>query len=356
MSDILKVQQDVANSVAEQLQVTLAATDVAKVELGGTRNADAYDAFLRGKQIMRGPNVHGENYRDALAAFDNAIVLDPNFAKAYAERAWALHSIAVTAPNPDDRAALREQARTAAERAVALAPDLGETHAALASIRAYALFDYAGAAPEFERALALAPGNANVQWSFAWYAADLGHFDQAISAARRAVSLDPENPTPHGVLGFVLSYARRYTEALAAYQDFKALRPESRAVEGEIALTLLASGQVEQARQACESQSTRMEETNRHQCLALAYHYLGRQADEERELKQFQALEGDSAAYSYAGIYSQWGDVATALQWLNKAEKLRDPLLWLLKIDWQLDPLRNEAQFKAIVARMNFPP
>jgi TolB-like protein/tetratricopeptide (TPR) repeat protein len=356
LSDILKVQKDVANSVAQHLQITLATDDVAKVELGGTYNADAYDAFLRGKQMMRGPNLHGESLRDALAAFDKAIALDAHFARAYAERAWALHDIAVNVHNPHDRTALREQARTAAERAVALAPDLGETHAVLASIRAYALFDYAGAAPEFERALALSPGNANVQWSFAWYAADLGHFDQAISAARRAVSLDPENAVPHGVLGFVLSYARHYTEALAAYKDFQVLRPESRAIEGEMALTLIASGQVEQARRVCESPSTRMEENDRHHCLALAYQTLGRQTDAERELNKYQALDGDSAAYSYAGIYSQWVNVATALRWLAKAEQLRDPLLWLLKIDWQLDPLRNEPEFRAIVARMNFPP
>jgi serine/threonine-protein kinase len=356
ISDVLKVQTDLATSIAQQLQVKLVGDETAKLELGGTKNPDAYDAYLRGKQIMRGPNAHGETTHDALAAFDKAIALDPNFAKAYADRAWALHGIAISVHDSQERAALREQALTAAQHAVALAPDLGETHAALAAMRSYEFFDYAGAAPEFERALALSPGNANVQWAFAWYAADLGHFDQAISAARRAVSLDPENATPHGALGFVLSYARRYPEALAAYQDLKVLRPESLGVEGAIAQTLLASGQVEQARQVCESPSTKMDESDRHHCLALTYHFLRRQTDAQRELAKYQALEGDSAAYSYAGIYSQWGDVANALQWLTKAEERRDPLLWLLRIDWQLDPIRNEAGFKAIVARMNFPP
>jgi TolB-like protein/tetratricopeptide (TPR) repeat protein len=355
-SDVLKVQTDIATSIAQQLQVKLFGDETTKLELGGTKNPDAYDAYLRGKQIVRGPNPHGETTRDALAAFDKAIAMDPNFAKAYADRAWALHGIAVGVQDPQERAALREQALTAAQRAVALAPDLGETHAALAAMRSYAFFDYAGAAPEFERALALSPGNANVQWAFAWYAADLGHFDQAISAARRAVSLDPENATPHGALGFVLSYARRYPEALAAYQDVKVLRPQSLGVEGAIAQTLLASGQVEQARQVCESPSTKIDESDRHQCLALAYHFLGRQTEAQRELAKYQALEGESGAYSYAGIYSQWGDAANALHWLTKAEERRDPLLWLLRIDWQLDPIRNEPGFKAIVARMNFPP
>jgi TolB-like protein/tetratricopeptide (TPR) repeat protein len=356
LTDILKVQTEVATSVAQQLRITLAESDVARVTLGGTHNPDAYDAYLRGKQIASGLNARGVTLRDALAAFDKAIALDPGFAMAHAARAWALHGIAVTVHNPGDRAALRERARTAAERAVALAPDLGETHAALASVRAYALFDYVGAAPEFERALVLSPGNAAVQQSFAWYAADLGHFEQAISAARRAVSLDPRNAASRAVLGVVLSYARHYPEALAAYRDFSVLFPESHAIGGNIAQTLLASGQIEQARQACESPSAAMDEDDRHQCLALAYHFLGRQIDAERELNSYQAQNGDSAAYAYAGIYSQWGNVAAALQWLAKAQKLRDPGLWLLKIDWQLDPIRNQPQFKAIVDRMSFPP
>ena len=267
-----------------------------------------------------------------------------------------LHGIAAGVRNPGDRARPREQARVAAERAVTLAPDLGEAHAALASIRAYALFDYVGAAPEFERALALSPGNARVQKAFAWYAADLGHFGSAISAARRGVSLDPQNPVSHAVLGVILTYARRYSEALAAFHDFRVLSPGSHAIGGNRAQTLLASGQIEQAMRECKSPTTPMDEDDRHQCLALAYHVLGRQSDAENELAKFRALDGDSAAYSYAGIYSQWGNAAVALQWLTKAENLRDPLLWLLQVDWQLDPIRNEAQFKAILARMNFPP
>jgi TolB-like protein/tetratricopeptide (TPR) repeat protein len=356
LTNILKVQSDVARAVAMQLEVKLVGDEAEKIELGGTRNAEAYDAYLRGIQATIPQGGGGKTLRDALADFDRAIALDPNFAKAYAERAWTLHGIAVGVHNPEDREGLRAQARAAAERAVTLAPNLGEAHAALASIRAYALFDYIGAGPEFERALALSPGSASVQGAYAWYAADLGHFDQAIGAARRAVSLDPQNAFRYGVLGAVFSYARRYDEALTAYEHVKALRPEYRGIGWQEAMALLASGKTEQARQTCESPGASMDEDDRHQCLALAYHYLGRQKDAERELIRFQTLDGDSAAYSYACVHAQWGDVTGALQWLTKAEKLRDPLLWLLKVDWRLDPLRNEGAFKAVVARMNFPP
>jgi len=355
VADILKVQTDVATAVARQLKLTLTDEVSAQLELGGTRNEEAYDAYLRAEQLLTRVGVHSNDTRRALADLDRAIALDPGYARAHSQRAWALHGLVLGA-EPRDRAALRAQALAAAERAVALAPQLGEAHAALASVRAYALFDWTGAAPEFERALALAPGSAQVETEFAFYAADLGHRDASIGAARRAVSLDPQNPWAHAVLGSVLLYARRYDEALQAYHDTDVLQPGSPGLAAARAQTLLAAGRVEQARLECESPATALHADDRHHCLALAYHALGRPADAAAELAKFQALDGDAAAYDYAATYAQWGRVAESLQWLSKAERLRDPLFWLLKVDWHLDPLRDQPQFQELVERMHFPP
>jgi hypothetical protein len=90
--------------------------------------------------------------------------------------------------------------------------------------------------------------------------------------------------------------------------------------------------------------------------LALTYHALGRQEDAERQLEQFKMLDGDTSAYDYASIYAQWGNTPAALQWLAKAEQIHSPKLETVKVDWELDPIRNEPLFKAIEFRMNFPP
>jgi hypothetical protein len=99
-----------------------------------------------------------------------------------------------------------------------------------------------------------------------------------------------------------------------------------------------------------------MEEDDRHGCLATAFHGLGRQADAERELAKLIAIDGDSVAAEVAGIYAQLGNKTAALEWLTKAEQQYDSGLQSLKVDWTLDPMRNEPQFKAIETRMNFPP
>ena len=356
ITDILKVQTDVATSVAQQLETRLAGDAEARIGMGGTKNPEAYDAYLRGRQLLLDQDPDEARGRAAIAAFDRAIAVDPGFALAHAGRAAALGNFAIFNAKPDEQAALRAQALHAAQRSVELAPELGEAHLALAQIRAFLLLDYAAAAPEFDRALALAPGSARVQRAYAGYAADLGHFEAAVQAARRTVSLDPQAVSAHTTLGVTLYLARRYDEALAALQHAKALSPNSHYIQISMTLSLLASGKTQQARAQCESTSTPLDEDFRHHCLALVYHTLGRQADAERELQQLHALNGDGSAFGYAEIYAQWGEKTQSLQWLATAQRLDNPNLQSLRVDWQLDPVRTEPQFKEIEARMNMPP
>jgi TolB-like protein len=356
LTDILRVQADVATSVAQQLKVTLAGDESAELELGSTKNPEAYDAYLRGAQLLSNRDTGAADLRAALAALDQAIALDANFALAHAKRAFVLTAISVVAAKPAELAEVREQARKAAERAVALAPGLGEAHRTLAYVRWVALLDFAGALPEFDRALALSPGNANILRSFAGFNSELGRFQPAIIAGRRAVALDPQNVDAHIGLGQVLIRARRYDEALTALRAAASLRPNSRWVKINIAYALLASGQFEQAREICESALLATENGDRLQCLALAYHGLGRTRDAERILQEYEAVHRDYPSLELAAVYAQLGNKEAALQTLAKAEQLRDPTLQLLKVDWGLDPIRNDPQFKAIEARMNFPP
>jgi TolB-like protein/lipoprotein NlpI len=355
LTDILKLQADVATSVARQLEVKLVGDETAKIELGGTKNPEAYDAYLRGQQLNRKVDSKEADYRKSLAAFDYAISLDPNFAAAYARRASTLDAVYYATSDISARIGLNQQARIAAERAVALAPQLGEAHHALAITYVRGAPDLTQASREFRRSLELAPGSAWVQVNTGWFDCWLGQFEAAVAAARRAVSLDPRNVRIRGVLGQILIYARRYSEAQVAFQDAQVLAPDSHDLEAGITSVFLASGQFEKARRACEAPSTPLDAGDRHYCLALVYHALSRKADAERELEQFKAVDGDTAVFRYAEVYAQWGDKVSALHWLAQAEQLHDASLVELRVDPFLDPIRNEPQFKAIEGRLNFP-
>jgi serine/threonine-protein kinase len=356
LTDILKVQAEVAFAVAQQLEAKLVGDEAAKIALGGTKNTDAYSAYLHGMQLNRNVDATEADYRRALAAFDQAILLDPNFAAAHARRAATLDAIYFRTSDPSARVGLNEQARLAAERAVALAPQFGEAHHALAITYVRGAPDLTQASREFDRSVALSPGSAWVQVNTGWFACWLGRFDFAVAAARRAVTLDPQNARIRAVLAQILIYARRYSEAQMVLHDARALAPDSHDLAARMTQGLVASGQFEKARKACESRSTPLDEGDRHYCLALAYHALSRQVDAERELGLFKATDGDAAAYFYAEIYAQWGDRSSALHWLSQAEQLHDATLVELRVDPFLDPIRNEPQFKAIEGRLNFPP
>jgi hypothetical protein len=121
-------------------------------------------------------------------------------------------------------------------------------------------------------------------------------------------------------------------------------------------LSYLALGRPELARQTCESPATPLDEGDRHFCLALAYHALGKTKQATTELEQFKALDGDLGAAGYAAVYAQWSDPAAALLWLATAERLHRASLARVKIDWMFDPIRNQPQFQALERRLNFPP
>ncbi|HWW29635.1 MAG TPA: TIR domain-containing protein [Steroidobacteraceae bacterium] len=355
LKDVLAVQSDIAIAVAQQLQAKLLGNEAGKIEVGGTQNPQAYDAYLRATQLYSKAYTE-DQYRTALAAFDQAIALDSSFAAAHGGRAFSLLGIANRALDLGMREDLQKKAGETAGRAIALAPDSGEAHLAAAVVYRQTL-EFGRAASEFDRALALAPGSAQVQSNFATFAGLMGHFEAAKSAARRGVRLDPQNDDAHLRLAGVLYNARLFNEAIAAAQEAKAINPDQRSAERQITDSYLAMGRNDLARQMCESPATVIADDNRHFCLALAYHALRLPAEAQAELQKLRALGwGDARAVSYADLYAQWGDTRAALDWLATAERTRAAALQFLKVSWFLDPIRNEPEFKALERRLNFPP
>jgi tetratricopeptide (TPR) repeat protein len=338
------------------MEVKLLGDETARMEAGGTRNPAAYDAYLRGTQIaVTGQDIAAT--RRALAAFDQAIALDPNFAAARAQRARALRFMAIFSTEPTDAHELYAQARQEAERAIALAPDYADAHMVLGwHILVNGFLDLSGAAREIDRAMALAPGNAAVLDGYAGFQGILGHHDAALPAMRRAIRLDPQNSRYREHLLMNLSWARRFEDVLVAAPDARALNAESYYPGFWSATSNLVLGHPELARQTCESPATPLAQYDRHLCLALADHALGQKAQATKELRELQALQGDLGAANYAAVYAQWGDSAAALRWLAKAERVSRASLVTLKVDWMFDPIRSQPQFQALEQRLNFPP
>jgi TolB-like protein len=351
LGDVLKLQTEIATAVASALKVTLLGDVAARVELGGTRDPAAFDAYLRGAKAYSSTH-EGKDLPAAIAAYTEAIRLDPHYALAFAGRSTALSGYAEEAATG---AAVREsfdKAQADARAALALAPDLVQAHLALALVSERGTLDFMQASNAYEGALALAPGNAEVLRQSGAFSAYMGRFDAGLAATRRAVVLDPLSRATHTALGRALYAARRYEEAIAAFAEVISLEPDFKGTYAERGLAHYGLGDVQSARTSCE---TKPDYWYSQQCLAVIYDKLGRHADAETELAKLRAAQGDDAAYQYATIYAQWGNLPKALEWLETALRLRDPGLVQLKTEPLLDPLRKESRFKAIERELKFP-
>ena len=191
LGDVLKLQTEIATAVAGALKVTLLGDVAAKVELGGTRNPAAFDAYLRGAKAYSSRH-EAKDIPAAIAAYTEAIRLDPHYALAFAARSIALSDVAGEAATT---AAMREgfdKAQADARQALALAPDLAQAHLALASVSELGTLDFTQASE------ANTSGRSRSRRAMQRYcdisgqfAACMGHFDAGVAAARRAVVLDP---------------------------------------------------------------------------------------------------------------------------------------------------------------------
>ncbi len=356
LRDILLLQTEIALAVAQEMRVKLLGDETARMEVGGTRDPAAYDAYLRGAQIQ--VTQQGiPDIRQALAAFDQAIALDPGFAAAHAQRAVELRGLAIFSTEPAAVRQLYTQARQEAERAVAIAPDYADAHMVLGwHILVNGFLDLAGGAREIDRAMTLAPGSAAVLDGYAGFQGMLGNHAAALPAMRRAIRLDPQNPRYREHLLLNLSWARRFAEVPAAALDLKTLHPESQNADLYSASSKLALGQPEDALRVCEPPAAMLAPDDRHFCLALADHALGKIAQAAKELGELRALDGDLGAVRYAAVYAQWGDPSAALRWLATAERVSRASLLNLKVDWMLDPVRSHPQFQALEQRLGLLP
>ena len=346
LKDVLNLQTEIATAVARALKITLLDDLAARLEVGGTRNPAAFDAYLRGAKASSSSR-DTKHLSAAIAAYTEAIRLDPHYALAFVGRSIAFSWAAGSAETPAEDF---DKAQADAHQALALAPDLGQAHLALAFISLTTL-NFAQANEAYERALALAPGNAEVLRLYSSFAVFMGHFDAGVAAARRAVLLDPLARESHYLLGRGLYFARRYEEAVSAFGEVISLDSDFKLTYAYRGLAYYWLGDLQRARASCE---TKPDFWSTQQCLSVIYDKLGRHADSEAQLEKFQAAQGDSGAYQYATIYAQRGNLPKALEWLDTAMRLRDPGLQFLKSDQLLDPLRKEPRFQAIERELNF--
>jgi TolB-like protein/Tfp pilus assembly protein PilF len=351
LKNVLALQTEIATAVTQALQATLMAGAAPSVDIGGTQSPAALDAYLRGKNLER-QYYDKPHAQERVAAFVEAIRLDPQFAKAYVGASDAQNGYANNfAAGGDEVRSWMKQARANAEKAVALAPELGEAHAALAAAVERGALDFARAQAEYERALQLSPSDVNVLLQSGIFFVGQGHTEAGIAGIRKAIALDQLNPAGYTRLAVAMQYAHRYGESIEASDRALGFNPNS-AYKHLRGLAQLLSGDLDAARQSCTPTPPSWMS---HLCLSILDDKLQQRHEAEAELAEMKSQLGDSASYQYAEIYAQWGDLPQALNWLETAYHLPDPGIGTMEVDEFVNPLRKEPRFQAIERALKFP-
>jgi TolB-like protein len=346
LKDIFAVQQEIARAVAQSLQVTLLGTENSSTQMA-TTSVEAHNAYLQGHFHFRRSNV--EAFRQAIAYFDQAIELDPNYAPVYAERAeaWTL-----LGDLSGQRQTAYPKARSDANKAVTLAPALAEAHAALGWVHCFTEWNFAEGLPELEQAKKLSPANPTANDLLARIVVYLGKVEEAERQARQAVELDPLSVATQFNLGRVLFVAGKLDEAEACGRKVAELQPTASSSHRWQVLVAVQRHDGEAALR--EAQLEPDAAFHRFE-LTLAHYIRGEQQAADAALADLIAHDRDRLAYQIAQAYALRGEKDKAFEWLQISFDNHDGGTLSLLVDPLLVGLHDDPRYKSFLAKLGLP-
>ena len=352
-TDILTVQEEIAQEISEMLRLPLTGQERKKLAKQPTHDSEAYHIYLRGRFWWNKRTREG--VEKGIEYFTKAIAQDPNFALAYTGLSDSYHLLAGTAfaGMPPRQAA--PLAKAAAMKALEIDDTLAQAHASMASVFSYQ-WDWEAARKEYHRSIELNPSYATVRHWYAFYLAAMGHLEEAVEEGIKAKELDPLSIIINRDLGLLFAYARQPEKAIEQYEKTLELDPDFALTHQGIGRAYLQRGMLKKGLEHIEK-AAELAPNNSAMRAALAHAY-GVTQQHEKARKILEELLAQThhtyiPATSIAVVYTGLGEQALALEWLEKACDDHDDGLLLLKVHPIYDLLRASPRFENILREMN---
>src|SRR5213596_1093131 len=250
LTDVFAIQTDLSQKIARELQAKLSPMEKAQIERKPTENGQAYLAFVQGHNLSCAFEDF-EKLKQGEQLFERAIELDPNFALAMARysqlESWILH-------NNERTVERRQKARTLANRALQLQPELPEAHLALGFSYYYGDNNFAAALKEFEIAQRGLPNESEVYLAFGAIQRRQGKWAESTANLEKAVSLNPKEIWPLQNLTFNYAMLRNYDAANKTIDRALAIDPNAlEPLEVKSKLAIAEKGDFSVAEKASEA-------------------------------------------------------------------------------------------------------
>lgn len=352
-TSLLGLEQELSAAIAEQIRLRVLPDPSGRLGRRQTQNAEAYDAYLRGRYFERRRTP--ETNASAIHQYERAIALDPTYALA-----WSQLSLTYTAStqNSDARPLdVTPRARDAALHAIRANPHLSEAQLAVGYVNWLMDWDWRAAEAAFRRAIDLDPSNAAAHRTLGHALSQMHRDGEADAEMRRTRELEPLEPLSYALSSQVAFQAREYSAALE--QGRRAVLLDSDFWIGSMALgqAYVQLGTNDLALEAL-TDATRLSGGNS-KTISLRGYVLGTmgRTNEAREvLRRLEALSRERYVppYAMALVHAGLDEREAALEWLDKAYDERDVHLIFLPVDPKWDPYRTDTRFGALLARCGF--
>lgn len=346
--DIFRLQEILSERVATALKVRLNEVPIKHF----TENPDAYQLYLDGwfHQFRLEP----DEVKLGIAKFRQAIEIDQNYALAYAGIARGYMSLALSAEEPPGE--MMDQAFIAAERSVAIDPELSDGHATLGALNFWFKHDWTASEANMKKALDLDPDSPFAHAYYAILLGNIGRMDEAISESEIAREIDPFWAFSTSTQGTLLVHAGRPNEALPRFAEAIKLNPRLWTAYCKAALALIDLHRFDEA----IAKAKKAAELNSSQTNSLAFesYALARSGKRLEAKKILDVMLKRSARqyvppYHIAIAFAGLGDRENALTWLERAFIERDTRLVFLRSEHFWDEYHTETRYIELKKKMH---
>jgi eukaryotic-like serine/threonine-protein kinase len=358
-NDASLLQTAITSDLASQLTPQITTNERDKVARVGTRDAEAYQLYLKGR--YHASKSTAEGLKKGIEYFQQAIEKDPNDALAYAGLADTYIRLGGGFGYVVESDVF-PKAEAAAIKALEIDDTLAEAHTAFGSVKALYKWDWTGAEREFKRAIALDPSNAHAHNRYVLFLMWMGRFDEGLTESTRAEDLDPLSPTIVGDTGYAYLAARQYDDSILQCKKAIDLEPSAMWLHAILAWAYARKGDYAQAiseyeRMGPQGYGVSAENQLIASGLGWIYAVAGRRKDAERVIQDFNTLSSRASVDPLwvAEIYSGLEDKERAFEFLEKSYRRHSANLAYLKPDPFWENLHYDPRYADLVRRMGLP-
>jgi TolB-like protein/Tfp pilus assembly protein PilF len=350
---LLAFQRELSAAIAEQVRRRLSPERLHALERRQTRNAEAYDLYLRGRYLWH--QLTPATTRRAADHFTRATEIDPGYALAWSGLADNYSASPINGDAPT--LAVWPKAREAVAHALHAGSNLAEVQASLGFLKFWLDWDWRGAEAAFRQAIELDPNYPLPHRMLGILYSHLGRYEEAAPAVGRARELDPLLAVHHALSAQVAFVGHDYPAAVQLARQAIAIDPEFWVGHLQLAQSLAEMGETEAAFEALRQAG--LTSGGNSKVIGLRGYLFGKQgrvAEAQEVLKTLEAISRERYVppYAMALVHAGLGQHGEALEWLERGLEKRDVHLTFLPVDPKWDGFRGDAGFVGLLARCDF--